>query len=204
MFEQTEFPGKRRLVEECEAVSVFTVRRLFGKAALLRAIREARPLLLPVSGGQFEVCITFESHRLPGNQDTYACLERGTVRLWLSCPACRRSAAKLFFYRIKPGPSTFSRLLCRHCHSLTYQSSNCGKNRWYQQFARPLKKLMRRRERVDRWSETARKRRFLAIIDRKLADLRSSAFRHTRCSPGGPASRTAGNRRRYKNLSLVL
>ena len=119
---------------------------------------KSKPLLLPVSGGQFEVWLTYETHRLPGG--SYASLEGGTARLWLICPECRRPAAKLFFYRVGPYPSALSRLLCRGCHNLTYRSVNCGKNAWYKQFAKPLKKLSRRRSHVERWRETPRKRRF--------------------------------------------
>lgn len=85
--EKSHFPGKRRLVEECECVSVFAVRREFGKKALLRTIRESKPLVLPVSGGQFELWFTYEAHRMPNGN--YACLENGTARLRLICPGCQ-------------------------------------------------------------------------------------------------------------------
>jgi hypothetical protein len=48
------FPVPRRLVEECEIVSVFVLRRMFGKEALLRTIRQSRPLLPPVNRGQLK------------------------------------------------------------------------------------------------------------------------------------------------------
>ena len=83
-FETSHFPGKRRLAEECECISVFALRRYFGKKALLRTIQDSKPLLVPVSGGQFEVSFTYETHRLPGGN--YASLEGGTARLWLICP----------------------------------------------------------------------------------------------------------------------
>ena len=201
-FEKMRNPGKRRLVEECECICVFALRRMYGKKALLSTIREGKPLLLPVSDGKLEVSFTYESHRVPNG--TYSSLEAGTARLWLICPGCRRPAAKLFFYRLGPGPSAPSRLLCRQCHGLTYQSGNCGKNRWYRESARPLKKLLRRRDHVEKWHETARKRRFLAIIDGKLDEFRSSVIRNKTPGKRRSSARITGGRRTYKDLRFLL
>jgi hypothetical protein len=204
-FQSDPFPGKRRLVEECELVSVFALQRFFGKKTLLSKIRAAEPFLLPVSGGNFEVWFIFENHRLPGNQVIYASLEDGTSRIWLACPGCRRPVAKLFFYYVGPGTSGLSNLRCRRCHELTYLSANCGKNRWYREVARPLKRLHRRRECVERWIETPRRDRFLAIIDRKIAEFTSSASREKRARSLHPAPKISrGRRRPYKDIRLLF
>jgi hypothetical protein len=201
-FENMRNPGKRRLVEECEIISVFALRRIYGKRALLGTIRGAKPLLVPVSGGKLEVPLTYETHRLPNGD--YGSLEAGTARLWLSCQGCMHPVAKLFFYRVGPGTSALSRLLCRRCHGLTYQSANCGRNRWYGELVRPLKKLMRRRDHVEKWRETRRKRRFLAIIDGKITELRSSVIRHEPAGQTRPSEKITGGRRPYRDTSLFL
>ncbi len=127
--------GKRRLVEECEAIWIYAVQRAFGKKVLMAAIRQARSFRLPVPGGYFDVSPVDEPHRLPGKDGRWSSLEVGTARRWLICPECRRKVAKLYYY-LAPDSLARSDLLCRHCHGLTYQSVNCGGNRWYREVAR--------------------------------------------------------------------
>jgi hypothetical protein len=127
---------KRRLVEECNAISIHAVQAYFGKPALLRAIREARPVRVPVAyHAGFDVYLTSSSQPMVGNP------RRSFERLYLVCPGCQHRVAKLFHY-------AGSDLRCRRCHRLVYLTTNCGGNQWYRQVGRPIKRLLRERERL--------------------------------------------------------
>jgi hypothetical protein len=136
-FGQFELPrSKRRLVEECSAISIHAVQRSLGKPALLRAIREAQPIHVPVPYHPgFDVYLTSLPQPMVGNPS------KSFDRLYLVCPGCLRRVAKLFH-------NVASDLRCRHCHSLTYHSQNCSGNKWYREVAVPLKRLYRRREKL--------------------------------------------------------
>jgi hypothetical protein len=134
---------KKRLVEECEIIWVYALQKVFGKKALLAAIREARPFRVPVLGGCFDVWLTDEIHRLPGRQERWS--EDGTCRLWLVCTGCRQKVGKLYYYSTD---GLRSALLCRTCHRLTYLSVNSGGSRWYREVARPVKRLLAEKERL--------------------------------------------------------
>lgn len=197
-------PGKRRLVEECEAVSVYAVQRAFGKKALIAAIRQARPFRLPVPGGYFDIWLVDEPHRMPGKQERWSSLEEGTVRLWLICPACRRKVAKLYCYHLAPGSLARSDLLCRQCHGLTYQSSNCGGNRWYREVARPMKRLLREKRKLLAGRNGPRIAARLALVENQILTLRqklkSRTQRRAQNMGYGPAVR---ERRPYRDLALL-
>jgi len=199
------FPGKRRLVEECEAISVYALRRFLGKKAILASIRAAKPLRLDISGGSFDLWFTYEAHRLPGTRTGYASLEDGTVRVWLICPGCRKPAAKLFYFCVNPGFHGLSELLCRKCHGLTYQSVNCGGNAWYKAQIRPLKRLLRDRDRISNWAGTARRDRLLAQIEQKIAAFRSKSDQTMSGNHIGLKRRSQELRRRpYRDMSLFF
>jgi hypothetical protein len=201
----TRFPGKRRLVEECEVVSVYAIRRFLGKKAILSSIKAAKPLRFDVSGGSFDLWFTYEAHRLPRKCSGYASLESGTVRLWLICPGCKKPAAKLFYFCLNRAALSVSELLCRHCHGLTYQSVNCGHNSWYKEQVRPLKRLLRARERISNWAGTVRKGRLLAQIDPKIAAFRSEFDQRALQNRIRLRRRSEELRRRpYKDLSLFF
>lgn len=196
-------PCKRRLVEESEVVSVYAVQRAFGKKALIAAIRQARPFRLPVPGGYFDVWLVDEPHRLPGKQDCWSSLEAGTARLCFICSACRRKVAKLYYY-FAPASHTRSDLLCRHCHGLTYQSANCGGNRWYKEVARPLKRLLREKQRLLARHQTPRIAARLARVEDEIRTLRQKVkprtHRRAQNLRGGLVVR---ERRPYRDLELL-
>ena len=198
---QTHFLGKRRLVEECEKISIYAVQRAFGKKALLEAIRQARPFRLPVLGGYFDIDLTYEAHRLPGRLERYASLEDGTARLWLVCPSCWGKIAKLYYFYFFPSLERSS-LLCRRCHRLTYLCSNCGGNRWYKEIARPIKKLLTEKERF-----LARRPR--PSVQARLAQLDEQAQRlKHRLKPKSQRQRkrsraVTSKRRPYRDYSLI-
>jgi hypothetical protein len=201
----TRFPGKRRLVEECEIVSICALRRFLGKKVILSSIRAAKSLRLDVSGGSFDLWFTYEAHWLPGKYSGYASLEDGTVRFWLVCPSCRKPVAKLFYFYLNPGFLDLSELLCRHCHQLTYQSANCGKNTWYKEKVRPLKRLLRARERISNWAGTARRDRLLRQIELKIVAFRSE-YNQKRSRNHIGLNRRSGphGRRPYRDMSLFF
>jgi hypothetical protein len=194
---------KRRLVEECEAVYIYAVQQVVGKKALLKAIRENRPLVLSIRGGPAEIWLTYESHQLPGERGGWSQLEDGTARLWFSCPGCRRMVAKLYYYLL-PGSSPLrSDLLCRYCHRLTYRVNNVGGNRWYRQFARPLKRLLRRRAKLLGGRRSAKVPSWLPVIDGRIKAYQEAlAPKPSRRRRTLPASRR--ERRRYRDAGSLL
>lgn len=134
---QIRYRGPHRLVEECESISIRDVQRGLGKKAVVLSIRQSRPLRLHVLGGHFDVFPVDESHRLPGGPERWSSVEDGNCRFWLICPGCRRKVRKLFYFYLGADSLGLSDLLCQRCHSLVYQSQNCGGNRWYQETACP-------------------------------------------------------------------
>ncbi len=203
-----EAPGQsqsnRRLVEECEIVSVHAIQKAFGKKVLIAAIRDCRPLRLPVPGGHFDVWLIEEPHRLPGRIERWASLEAGTSRLWLFCLGCRRRVAKLFYYHVAPSSSGRSDLLCRLCHGLTYQSVNCGGNRWYREVARPMKRLLWEKQRLLSKRDTRCLSSRLAQIDEQIKALRRRVKVPSKREPQDRLSCLAVRKRRpYRNLALL-
>jgi len=197
-------PGKRRLVEECDAISVYAVQRAFGKKVLIAAIRQARPFRLPAPGGYFDIWLVDEPHRLPGRRERWSSLEEGTARLWLLCSGCRRKVAKLFYYRLAPGSWARSDLLCRHCHGLTYQSANCGGNRWYREVARPMKRLLREKHKLLARRPGPRLAARLAQIENEMRTLRQKVKPQPQRRAQNLCQRLVVRERRvYRNLALV-
>lgn len=198
------YPGRRRLVEECEVVSVHAVQRVFGKKGLIAAIRQARPFRLPILGGYFDIWLVDERHRLPGRRERWSALEEGTARLWLVCPRCRRPVAKLYYYSLAPGSAARSDLLCRLCHGLTYQSVNCGGNRWYREIARPVKQLLREKRKLMARQHKPRIAARLAHIEDQIRMLRQKAKPKThRQRSKSLYTLAVGERRPYRNLELL-
>jgi len=196
-------PGKRRLVEECEAIWIYAVQRAFGKKALIAAIRQNRPFRLPVHGGYFDILLVDETHQLPGKCERWSSLEAGTARLWFVCAGCGRKVAKLWYY-FAPGSCTRSDLLCRQCHCLTYLSTNCGGNRWYREIARPMKRVLREKQKLMARKQSPRVAARLALIDNLMCKLREKVKPRTQRRPQNLCQGLAVRERRvYRNLALV-
>jgi len=183
---------RRRLVEECFSVSVHSVRRVFGKKALITAIRQANPFRLPVSGGQFDVWFIDEPHRLPTRSERWSSIEAGTARLWFMCSGCRQRAAKLYYYVVS---GMLSDLRCRYCHNLTYLSVNCSGNQWYCEIARPMRQLLREKAELLRKPQTPLNTERLARLQIRLGALQQKLR---------PAKRNRNNlKRTYRNIALI-
>jgi len=144
----TRLYPSRRLVEECTEVTTAGLRAAIGRRAMLTASREGQPLRFQLSGNRFSIYLTWEPHRLPSRTLRWSDIDRGNVRLWFLCPGCRRRARKLFTFPEGPGSSNLADLRCRHCHRLTYLSSNSSGRKWYERGAKPLRKLVRERQRL--------------------------------------------------------
>jgi hypothetical protein len=202
--EQIRHRGTRRLVEECEAISIRDARQILGKEALISAIRQARPLRLPVLGGHFYVWPVDEPHRLPGKPERWSSLEVGNCRIWLVCTGCRRKVAKLYYYYLAPDSTDRSDLLCRRCHGLIYQAQNCGGNKWYREIARPLKWLLREKRKLLAKQPTPRIAAPLAQIDSAIHILRQRLQPKTQRGREGLSSGMRSRQRRpYRNLNLL-
>jgi hypothetical protein len=206
--EQREEPGReirrrspRRLVEECETISVHAVQNVFGKKALILSIRQARPLRLLVLGGYFDIWPTDEPHRLPGRPARWSSLQDGNCRFWLICTGCRRKVGKLFCFYLSPDSLVLSDLLCRRCHGLVYQSENCGKNRWYREVARPLKWLLKEKGRLLAERHTPRIAARLAQIESAVQTLRQKLRpKAHRCHKDSYPKIRSRQRRPYRSL----
>src|SRR5437867_3327263 len=86
-------PISRRLVEECMAVTTADLRRVFGRPALQKTAAEAQALKFKLGRQWFGVYLVSEPHRWPLRRPRTL---DDSVRLWISCPRCRRRARKLF------------------------------------------------------------------------------------------------------------
>jgi hypothetical protein len=190
---------KRRLVEECEVVSVSAVQRACGKRPLIAAIRQARPFQIQIPGGYFDLWLVDEPHRLPGSYERWSSREAGNARLWMICPGpgCHRNVRKLYYFYLDPSTLLRSDLLCRECHGLVYQSTNCGSNRWYQRIARPMKRLLSEKGRLLEKSQSSRIVARLARIETEMQALRRMLNRRPRSERGSSL------RRPYRDLSLL-
>lgn len=196
---QYAFPGKRRLVEECEAICIWAIQRAFGKKSLIAYIREARPLQLPVPGGCYDVWFVDEPHRLPGKIERWSSLEDSTARLWFICPGCRKKRAKLFYY-VFPGTSVLSDLLCGECHRLTHLSTNSGGRQWYMQIARPLKALLKERDKLLPRRDFPRVQARLMGIEAEIEALKKQVRPKTQRRRLGWWK---SQRRAYRNIGLL-
>jgi hypothetical protein len=195
------FQGKRPLVEECEVVTITVIRHCFGKKVLIDLIRRAKPLDLSLPGGNEQVFLTWDSHHLPGAIARKSMLEDRTARLWLVCPGCRRRVAKLFYMLWDPSRGSRSELLCRSCMGLTYQSVNCGGNKWYRTIARPLKRLLQQKTKLLSLKPSPRRDRMLQVVESNLDYIRGhSGPRNNRHKRKHPSS---SDRRPSRDVTLI-
>ena len=194
----------RPLVEECLAIRLADLRRIFGRKELLKAADDARPVRLDIQGNRFFVYLLAEPFWPP--RQNRALSDRQLKRLWLVCPACRRRVRTLYALPRSPEPNALFSAQCRTCHGLVYQSQNCGKNRWWRQIARPLKRLLRRRRQLLARKPSPKTEQQVALLDQSIRVLRLRAAPKTRASShesktrAGPAARI---RRPYRDVSLI-
>lgn len=198
------FPIPHPLVEECISISLADLRRLFGRKELLKAAEDARPVRFQIQGNAFSIYLLAEPHRLPSGHGGMS--SREVTRLWLVCMGCRRRVRKLYTYEKIPGSNILLMEFCRECHGLVYQSQNCSGNRWWREIARPLKRLLRRRERLLARKPSANVLAQLEQVDQLIWIMRQRAAPKTR-SKHPNADVEPGNslriKRRYRDVSLL-
>jgi hypothetical protein len=194
----------RPLVEECLAIRLADLRRAFGRKELLKAAEDARPLRLVIQGNCFSVYLLAQTFWPPRHNRVLS--DRQLKRLWLVCPACRRRVRTLYAHPKLPEPNVFLAAQCRTCRGLVYQSQNCGKNRWWREIARPLKRLLRRRRQLLARKPSPKIAAQIDLISQSISLLRLRAAPKTRAGSrktktrAGPAARI---RRPYRDVSLI-
>jgi len=195
----------RPLAEECISVSLADLRRLFGRRDLMKAAQEAKPVHFQILGNAFSVHLMAEPHRVPGRRG--ASSDREVVRFWLVCMGCRHKARKLFTMYKFPGSSILVMPSCRRCMGLTYQSQNCGGNRWWRETARPLRRLLRRRERLMARKPSARISAQVDLLDQSINLLQQRAAPKTRRKHPNAnleLGQSLSAKRRYRDIGLLV
>ncbi len=175
-----------------------------GRKALLAAVRDARPVRFQVAEAWFSAYLSYELHRLSGRTTRLSDIEQGDIRVWFICLGCRRRVRKLYFFPVSVRDGQLSDIRCRRCHGLIYQSQNCGGNRWWREIARPLKGLLRRRQRFLARKQSARLLAQLGEIDQAVWILRQRAVPKTR--PGRKAAERPHSlriKRPYRSVGLL-
>lgn len=195
-------PARRPLAEDCVIVSIEQLQREMGKAALLNAIRQARPVPVRLPGGfTVEVPITYEAHPLVNPPGKWADLDHDTVRTRFSCPRCFRPARKLFACPLS-GSGRLSEPGCRICHQVTYVSANCGGSRFYREVVRRQRQLGRLRRKLSALRLPRFTRQALeAGVEVLGSELRGAWKRYGRRTP---VRHGRGIRRPYKQGSRAL
>ncbi len=192
----------RPLVEEAIQITLADLRQLCGRKELLKAAEDARAVNFQILGNDFSIHLLAEPHRVPNRR--WGVSDREVTRLWLVCAGCRRKKRKLFTYPKFPGSSILLMAFCRQCHTLTYQSQNCGGNKWWREIALPLKRLFKRRERLLARKQSAKTQAELDFLDQSIFLLRHHAGAKNRTpkrtAGTGPVSRL---KRTYRDLSLI-
>lgn len=194
----------RPLAEECISISLADLRHLYGRKELIRAAQEAGRVHVQVHGNAFTIYLMTTPHRIPNRHPGAS--DGEVVRLWIVCQYCRRKTRKLFSHVKFPGSSTLVMPSCRQCLGLTYQSQNCGGNRWWRETARPLKRLLRRRKQLLSKAQSLKIQAELDLLDLSIALLRQRAAPRSRTrSPDADSPPVGGSRtkRRYRDVSLL-
>ena len=168
------------------------------------AVQDAKPVHFQMGGNTFSVHLLAEPHRLPRRNRRVSARE--ATRLWLVCMDCRQKRRKLFTFPKFPGSSVLVMPFCRQCLGLTYQSQNCGGNRWWRETARPLKRLLHRRELLVAKKHTEKMTAQLDLLDQSINLLRQRAAPKTRRKHPNDLEfgQSLSGKRRYRDLDPIL
>jgi hypothetical protein len=85
---------------------------------------------------------------------------------------------------------------------LTYQSQNCSGNKWWREIARPVKRLIRRRELLKARKQTPEVLAKLEKIEEAIMILRERG--KSKSSARRNQSQAGGVRRTYRDLDPIL
>jgi hypothetical protein len=182
---------RRFLVEETASADVGDLQRRLGKKVLLAAIWDACPLRCQVAGVWHSVYLTYDLHQMPGRAET--------SRLWFTCLMCHRKVRKLYVNPCASLTESFSSLGCRMCLHLRYQSQNSWNRKWWRDTAMPLKRMLRRRERLIR-RPSLRNLAAIAEMDEHVFVLTRRAM----CRQKHRKPWTNPARRAYRDISLLV
>lgn len=188
----------RRLVEECVAVSIADLQRGFGRKTLLAAVNNAHPLQYRLEGQWFEIYFLTE----PMPTGRHRTLDDGPVRMWVSCPRCCHRARKLYTFPLLAGSQALADLRCRKCHNLVYQSQHCCKNRWWKDVAMPVKRLLRKRQRLLARKQSAKVQAKLEEVNRLIWITQQRA--KPKSSSRKRLSQSTGMKRPYRDLEPII
>lgn len=190
------YSSKRRLVEESTEFTLTDLRRIYKRKELLYLAENGRPIEVQIEGKTFSLYLSFEYLR----RSKHLYPEREVVRVWMVCPACFQWKRKLYTFPQEMGTNGWAGLKCRRCHQLKHQSANCTGNKWWRNYALPLKKLLKRRQKLQ-YISSPRARAQLFEIDQSIWMLRERAA-YKMNKRQGSSSRTHA-KRPYRDLSLV-
>jgi hypothetical protein len=187
------YPNKRSLVEECHSIDIRDLQKMYGRDRLFRAADNGSPIHIQIGNHSYQAIFTWTAHRLPGWEERWSSIQERNCRIWHVCQSCYQKFRILYV-----NPSFPSRLACRKCLGLIYQSEYCGKNLWWRKARMPLKKLFKRQDKLFKMKRTHRVRDELEIIEGQILMLMQ------RAKPKGKTQRQPGIKRRYRDMNLAI
>ncbi len=191
------YSRRRVLVEESASISIEDIRKICGRSKMLQAADRGLTIPISLNGKHLEVYMTFDIHRLPSRQVRWADPSDGNVRLWMVCPRCRHRAKKLYLEH-PPLSDSELKLGCRKCLGLRYQSQHCGGNTWWKMSARPIRRLLRRRNKLLARKPGPRVSEELDHIEKMIWLFRQRAV------PKSPKRSSRETKRPYRDVDLVF
>ncbi len=180
---------RRTLVEECESISMSDIRNRFKRKELLGLAERERAFRIRHENRHYEITLCAEryqqSWRSSGTSDI--------ARVWLLC-GCGRRVRRLYLHH----RDSDSGAKCRACQQLRYLSQNSGKTKWFHRIVKPLRRLIRRQDKLFLRKRTKRVVEEINFIEGQIFILTQ------RARPKGSGRRFSGVRRRYRNVSLII
>jgi hypothetical protein len=187
------YPCQKRLVEECMEFTLLDLRRIYKRKELLLLAENGYPAEFQLEGKKFFLYLTVEYL----SRSMHFQVVTEIRRVWMLCPICFRRIRKVYTY---PHENGLADIKCRLCHGLKHQSSNCTGNRWWRNYALPLKRLLNRRKKL-LLKDTPRVMAQLQEADQFIWMLRERAVykRNIRMT----VSKRTNRKRPYRDLSIV-
>jgi hypothetical protein len=190
-------PTRRRLIEECTSISMADIRIIYKRIDLLRLADAYKPVAFRLGRQRFSLHLISES--IPRPRYMHQTGDE-TIRIWLTCPNCFRRVQKVYTFRIDLGSPILADPKCSRCHGLVYLSKNSSGNRWWKNFAMPLKRLLRRRQRL-LLRHSPRSMAQLEKVEQFIWMLRERAAVRRRAYQG--IAPNARRKRLYRDLTLI-
>jgi hypothetical protein len=192
----SSYPHRRVLVEECSCINIWDLQQILGRSKMLKSADEGHALTFKLEGQNYEVFLCWEPHRLPGRAEKWSDIATKNCRMWMICNRCHGKFRIL--YRNPLVSDVNPEIACKKCLSLRYQSENCSGNLWWSKYAMPLKRLLRRQEKLLLQKRTKRVVEELDFLEGQIFVLRQ------RVKPKRCSRHISGVRRPYRSVDLVL